>query len=131
MVWVRYYFPWLWKVAMFFNIGMRISNIAGLILIFFHPLIGFLLISPILFDFIRGWQEYNTFKELMEYPEEKFLLAYYHILLRPLASFIISYNLLSSLFIKEIEWQGRKYIIQEVFRQRKSKDKIESREAEV
>ena len=131
MVWVRYYFSWLWKVAMFFNIGMRASNIAGLILLFFHPLIGFLLISPVFFDFIRGWQEYNTFKELMEYPKEKFLPSYYHILLRPLASFILSYNLLSSLFIKEIEWQGRTYVIQEVFHQRKSISKIESKEAEL
>lgn len=118
MVWIRYYFPFLWKMALFFNIGMRVSNIAGFIIIFFHPLIGFLLISPILFDFIRGWQEYDTFVKLMEYPKKKFLSPIYHVLFRPLASFIISYNLISSLFIKEIEWQGKKYVIREVFQQK-------------
>lgn len=117
--WIRYYFPSLWEIALFFSIGMRVSNIVGLFLIFVEPLIGFLLISPLLFDFVRGWQEYDTFVKLMEYPSEKFVSPFYHIMLRPLASFIISYNLISSLFIKEIEWEGRKYVIPEVCQQRK------------
>lgn len=118
--WVKYYFPWLWNIAFFFNIGMRVSNIVGIFFFFINPFIGFLLFSPILFDFIRGWQEYRVFAELMEYEKEKFISPIYHILLRPLASFIISYNLLSSLFIREIEWKGKKYAIQEVFQQRKA-----------
>jgi len=116
--WIRHYFPSLWKTALFFNIGMRISNIVGFFIIFIHPIIGFLLISPLLFDFVRGWQEYDTFVKLMEYPKEKFISPAYHILLRPLASFIISYNLISSLFAREIEWKGKKYVILKACQQR-------------
>lgn len=111
MAWVRYYFPSLWKIAFFINIGMRASNIAGFILLFFYPLVGFLLISPILFDFLRGWQEYHTFANLTMLPKEKFISPFLHSIYRPLISFIISYNLISSAFIKEIEWGGRKYVI--------------------
>lgn len=114
ITWVKHYFPSLWKIALFLNVGMRASNIAGLFLIFINPLVGFLLLSPLFFDLIRGWQEYDTFVRLMEYPKEKFISSLYHVFLRPVASFIISYNLISSIFIKEIEWEGRKYSIQKV-----------------
>lgn len=111
IVWVKYYFPSLWKLAFFLNTGMRLSNVAGFFILYFHPLIGFLLISPIIFDFIRGWQEYDTFISLMEYEKEKFLPWYFYSIYRPLISFIISYNLFSSAFIREIKWGKRKYII--------------------
>jgi len=117
--WVRHYFPFLWKVALFFNLGMRVSNVAGLVVLFFYPTIGLLLLSSLLFDFIRGWQEYHTFVTLMEYPKEKFLSPAYHIVFRPVASFIISYNLLSSAFIKRVEWKGKKYSIPKVSLQRR------------
>ena len=117
--WVRHYFPSLWKVALFFNLGMRISNIVGIIILFFYPVIGLLLLSSLLFDFIRGWQEYHTFVTLTEYPKERFLSPAYHIIFRPLASFIISYNLLSSAFIRKVEWKGKSYVIPKVSLQRK------------
>ena len=112
--WLRYYFPSLWATALFFNAGLRISNIAGVIFLFINPLIGILLLSSLLFDFIRGWQEYATYVHLMEYPEEKFLHPAYHFFLRPIASFIIFYNILTSIFIRKIKWQGREYSIPEV-----------------
>ncbi|HEC82597.1 MAG TPA: hypothetical protein ENI53_01770 [Thermoplasmatales archaeon] len=115
--WIRRYFPFLWRTALFFNLGMRISNIIGIFFIFIHPLIGFLLISPILFDFFRGYQEYNTFVKLMKYPKEKFLSPLYHVFLRPIASFTISYNLISSIFTNKIEWKGKTYPIPEVSHQ--------------
>ncbi len=113
--WIKQYFPWLWNIAFFINVGMRVSNIIGIFFLFINPFIAFLLLSPILFDFIRGWQEYSIFVKLMEYPKEKFISPIYHIILRPIASFIISYNLISSLFIKEIEWKGKKYAIPKAF----------------
>ena len=111
MAWVRYYFPSLWKIALFLNIGMRAGVAAGIVLMFFYPLIGFMLFSPLIFDFFRGWQEYATFVKLMEYEKERFFPWYVHSLLRPIISFILSYNLISSIFIKEIEWGGKKYKI--------------------
>jgi len=117
--WVRHYFPFLWGMAIFFNLGMRASNIAGIFILFLNPVVGLLLLSSLLFDFIRGWQEYDTFVKLMEYEKEKFISPVYHILLRPIASFLISYNLLSSIFVKEIEWEGRNYFIPKVSPQRK------------
>jgi len=114
--WLRYYFPSLWATALFFNAGLRISNIAGFVFLFIDPLIGVLLLSSLLFDFIRGWQEYATYLHLMEYPKEKFLHPAYHFFLRPLASFIIFYNILTSIFIRKIKWQGREYSIREVSR---------------
>lgn len=115
--WIRRYFPFLWRTALFFNLGMRISNIIGMFYIFINPLTGFLLISPLLFDFLRGYQEYSTFVQLMEYPKEKFLSPVYHILLRPVASFAISYNLISSIFINKVEWKGKTYSIPKVSHQ--------------
>jgi len=109
-LWVKEYFPSLWTIAIFFNFGMRISNVLGIVYIFIEPLTGILLLSSLLFDFLRGWQEYYTFSSLMNYPKDKFLHPSYHILLRPAVSFIILYNLLSSIFIKEVEWKGRKYL---------------------
>jgi len=115
--WLRYYFPSLWAIALFFNAGMRISNIAGALYMFIDPLVGMLLLSSLLFDFVRGWQEYATYVHLMEYPKHRFLHPLYHFFLRPVASFIIFYNMISSAFIRKINWKGREYSIQEVFRQ--------------
>ncbi len=109
IAWVRYYFPWLWRLALFLNIGMRAGVAAGVVLIFFYPLIGFMLFSPVVFDFFRGWQEYATFVKLMEYEKKRFFPWYVYAFLRPFVSFILSYNLISSAFIKEIEWSGKKY----------------------
>ncbi len=110
MSWVRHYFPSLWKVAFLINIGLRFANITGIVLIFTgYPIIGFLMFSPVIFDFVRGWQEFDTFKLLMNYPREKFGSVLAHAITRPFVSFIISYNLLSSLFMREIEWEGRIY----------------------
>ncbi|HHF56047.1 MAG TPA: glycosyltransferase family 2 protein [Thermoplasmatales archaeon] len=117
--WIKCYFPSLWSLALFLNIGMRISNIAGIIVLPFHPFIGLLLLSSFLFDFVRGWQEYRTFITLMEYPCSRFIHPIYHVILRPVASFIISYSILSSAFIKKVEWGGREYIIPKVSLQRK------------
>ena len=114
--WLRYYFPSLWVTAFFFNAGLRISNIAGFIYLFIDPLLGFLLLSSLLFDFVRGLQEYRTYLHLMEYPRERFLHPAYHFLLRPVASFIIFYNIISSAFIKRIRWGEREYSIQGAFR---------------
>ena len=111
MAWIKFYFPSLWLLAFFLNIGMRAAIISGFILIFFHPIIGFLLISPLIFDIARGWQEYDTFVRLMEYKKEKFMPSYVYAFLRPIVSFILSYNLIYSAFIKEIEWSGKKYKI--------------------
>ena len=114
--WLRYYFPSLWATAFFFNAGLRISNIAGAIYLFIDPPVGFLLLSSLLFDFIRGLQEYATYVHLMEYPRKRFLHPAYHFFLRPLASFIIFYNIISSIFIRKIKWKGKEYPIREVFR---------------
>ncbi len=117
--WIKCYFPSLWTLALFLNVGMRISNVVGMILLFFYPFIGLLLLSSFLFDFVRGWQEYHTFVTLMEYPRNKFIHPAYHIVLRPLASFLISYSIISSAFMKKVEWGGREYIIPKVVLQRK------------
>jgi len=109
MAWIRHYFPFLWRIALFVNIGMRFGILSGFVMIFIYPFIGSLLISPIIFDFIRGWQEYATFVHFMQYRKERFLPGYIHALFRPLVSFIISYNLISSAFIRQIEWGGKKY----------------------
>ena len=110
--WIRFYFPSLWKMAMILNIGLRFTNILGLFVIFIgYPIPGILMFSPVIFDVFRGWLEFNTFKSLMRYPENKFGSAIPHAIIRPFVSFLIAYNLISSLFVNEIEWGGRKYSI--------------------
>ncbi len=111
MAWIRYYFPSLWGLALFITLAMRAGVVAGFVIFFFHPVIGFMLFSPIIFDIFRGWQEYVTFTELMEYDRHRFFPWYVHAFLRPLIPFILAYNLISSAFIREIEWGGKKYKI--------------------
>ncbi|MCD6512863.1 MAG: glycosyltransferase family 2 protein [Thermoplasmata archaeon] len=111
MAWIRHYFPSLWKVALFINVGMRISNITGFIILPFFPVTGLLLISPIIFDIPRGYEEYRSFKKLMKYSPSKFLPGHVYALLRPAISFLITYNLLASIFVKRIEWGGKIYEI--------------------
>ena len=109
MAWVRHYFPSLWKIALFLNVGMRVSNIAGIVVLPFFPITGILLLSTIIFDFPRGYEEYKSFKKLMKYSPSKFLPGYIYAILRPAVSFLLTYNIISSAFVKKIEWGGRIY----------------------
>ena len=110
--WVKFYFSSLWKMAVILNVGLKFTNVFGLFIIFIgYPIPGILMFSPIIFDVFRGWLEFNTFKSLMNYPQNKFRSPFPHAIIRPFASFLITYNLISSIFVRKIEWGGRKYTL--------------------
>jgi cellulose synthase/poly-beta-1,6-N-acetylglucosamine synthase-like glycosyltransferase len=108
--WIKYYHPFVWVQLLISNIGFRILNFLGIILLIMgYTIPGLLMLSPIFLDVIRGWIQFSTLKNLMYYPKEKFYSTLAHAGIRPLASFLISYNLLTTLFKKEIKWGGRIY----------------------
>ena len=109
-VWMKWYYPSLWRMSFFGAVGFKLLNILGIILLitgFAIP--GLLLISPIFLDMIKGWQQFVTFRNVMVYPKEKFGSLFAFMGISPFAPFLIAYNLFFSLFKREIEWKGNTY----------------------
>jgi cellulose synthase/poly-beta-1,6-N-acetylglucosamine synthase-like glycosyltransferase len=109
LTWVRWYYPSLLMQYFISVVGLKFLNFLGVFLLLIgFTLPGVLMISTIFLDMIVGWQQHSTFK-IMCYPKERFGSTLAYLGITPIVYFLIAYNIISSLLIKEIEWGGRKY----------------------
>lgn len=109
-VWIKWYYPKLWRISFLYAAVFKFLNILGIIvLIDGFAIPGLLMLSPVFLDIIKGWQQFVTFRELMLYPKERFGSAFAYAIISPIASFLLAYNLVTSFFKREIEWKGNVY----------------------
>ncbi len=109
-VWTKWYYPSLWRISFIGAVTLKTLNLVGLVLMIHKEiLIGFLLFSPVILDFFKGWQQLITFKKFMLYPKKKFGSTIAYMCISTLTPFLIAYNLLLSAFIREVEWRGHRY----------------------
>jgi hypothetical protein len=109
-VWTKWYYPKLWRISFLSAAVFKFLNILGIIvLIDGFAIPGLLMLSPVFLDIVKGWQQLVTFRELMLYPKERFGSAFAYAIISPIASFLLTYNLVASFFKREIEWKGNVY----------------------
>ena len=108
--WVRWYYPSVWIISFIGIVGLKFLTLLGIGLLITGVILpGLLMISTIFFEMLYGWLGFSTFKKTMWYPKERHGFALAYTIMMPAIFFLISYNMLASLFKREIVWKGRKY----------------------
>lgn len=108
--WVKWYYPSIWAISFIGLVGLKTLTILGFVLILAgHMIPGLLMVSTIFFEFIYGWIGFSTCRKTMWYPKKRYGFGGAYACMMPCIFFLLAYNILASLFTKELTWKGRKY----------------------
>ena len=117
---VKWYYPSLWITSFISVIGLAFLNFLGAFLLLIGFILsGVLLILIIFLNILVGWQRHITFKNSMCYPKEKFGSTLAYICIIPIVNFLMAYTIIASLFKRDIEWGGRKYLKPDISKRRR------------
>jgi len=112
LTWIKWYYPskFMWMVFVVGVVSLKIITILGFILLatgFIIP--GLLMISTIFFEIISGAIAFLIFRNNMLYSKERFGSTVSYAIIMPIVIFVVAYNNLASIFVREIRWGGRTY----------------------
>ncbi|MDI6722418.1 MAG: glycosyltransferase family 2 protein [Candidatus Aenigmarchaeota archaeon] len=105
---VKMYAKKSWKLGMLVTGSFSFFTVLGILLLVFGNAIGIIFLLPVVLSTLRAWLRYSTLQRLL--PEfAHFEKKKTTILMEAAGKFLMFYNTLRAMTIREVEWRGKKY----------------------